>query len=468
MSSNDLWRWDAVDLAAAIRARRISSREAVEAHLARAAAVGPAINAVVDPMADQARQEADAADAAVRRGLALGPLHGVPVTIKINVDVAGRPTTNGVVAFKDAVAQADSPVVAHWRAAGAILLGRTNTPSFSYRWFTENELHGETVNPWGRHITPGGSSGGASAATAAGITALGHGNDYGGSVRYPAYCTGLFGLRPSFGRVPAFRPMLKEERPLTGQLMAVQGPLARGVRDLRAGLWAMAAADARDPWWCPAPQEGPPPPRPIRVARLPAPGADPAVMAALDLAQAWLEDAGYLVETPSTAPSIDAAAELWRLLVGNEWRLLAQGDIERLGDAKVRNVVRAMAELIPALDYPAYLKALAHRTWVLRDWTTALETWPLVLCPVSDVPPLPPGADQGGTASVDRLLAVQRWQYAINLLGLPGIACPTGVVGRTPMGVQLVAARFREDLLLDAAEIFEARCGRLTPIDPAP
>ena len=462
----DLWRFDAVELAAAIRTRRISSREAVGSHLDRLASVNPYINAVVDPLAAEALAEADAADAAVRRGDPCGPLHGVPVTVKINVDFAGRATTNGVVAFKDAIAPADSPAIANWRRAGAIVIGRTNTPCFSFRWFTENDLHGETVNPWGRHITPGGSSGGASAAVASGISALSHGNDYGGSIRYPAYCTGVFGIRPSFGRVPAYRPALKEERPMTAQLMAVQGPLARSVRDLRAGLWAMAPGDARDTWWVPAPQDGPPPTRPIRVARLPAPGASPSVVAALDRAQAWLEDAGYAVETATTAPSIDQAAELWRMLVGNEWRLFAMADIERLGDDGLRAVVRAMAELIPPVDFATYLKALAQRSWLLREWSVFLEAWPLVLCPVSDAPPLPPAADQGGVVAMERLLRIQRWQYAFNLLGLPGIACPTGVEDRVPSGVQLVAGRFREDLLLDAAEVFEARHGRVLPIDP--
>lgn len=467
MAGDELWRWDAVSLAAAIKARKISAREALEAHLARVAAVNPRINAVVDLMTEEARREADAADAAVSRGDALGPLHGVPLTVKVNIDVAGRPTTNGVVAFKDAVAPGDSPVVANLRKAGAVLLGRTNTPSFSFRWFTDNDLHGETVNPWGRHATPGGSSGGASAAVASGISAISHGNDYGGSIRYPAYCAGIFGIRPSFGRVPAWRPSLTEERPMSPQLMAVQGPHARGVQDLRTALWAMSAGDPHDPWWVPAPQCGPAPARPIKVARLATPGASREVVAALDIAARWLSDAGYVVDQPGDAPDIDDAARLWQMLVVNEGRLFTQADIEKYGDAKVANVARAMAALVPEVDARTYLKGMARRTGVLRQWQLFLERWPLVLCPVSDVPPLAPGADQA-VGGVEMLLRVQRWQYGFNCIGLPGISCPTGVDGSTPMGVQLVAGRFREDLLLDAAEVMEARCGRLTPIDPRP
>ncbi|MBM3524686.1 MAG: amidase, partial [Alphaproteobacteria bacterium] len=143
-----------------------------------------------------------------------------------------------------------------------------------------------------------------------------------------------------------------------------------------------------------------------------------------------------------------------------------QADTEKYGDAKVAHVARTLAALVPEIDAKTYLKAMANRTGVLRRWQLFLERWPLILCPVSDVPPLPPGADQGGPAAMERLLHVQRWQYAINGIGLPGIACPTGVNGSTPMGVQLVASRFREDLLFDAAEVLEARCGRLTPIEP--
>src|SRR5687767_14601446 len=140
------WSWSATELAAAIRSRRISARESLASCFARMDAVNPAINAVVDPLHDDALNAAEAADEAVRQGQPLGPLHGVPVTVKINVDYAGRPTTNGIVAFKDAVAPADSAVVANLRKAGAIIVGRTNVPGFSTRLFTDNDLHGRTYN----------------------------------------------------------------------------------------------------------------------------------------------------------------------------------------------------------------------------------------------------------------------------------------------------------------------------------
>src|SRR5438876_8208252 len=240
----DLWRWDAVDLAAAIRTRRISSHEATRAVLERLAAVNPVLNAVTVLLADQALAAADRADAAVRRGDALGPLHGVPVTIKENIDQEGVATPNGVPAFKDLVAKSDSPPVANWRRAGAVIVGRTNTPAFSLRWHTDNELRGRTYNPWNRARTPGGSSGGAAAALACGIGPLAHGNDLGGSIRYPAFCCGVTGIRPSMGRVPSHNPSVAEETPLVAQLIAVNGLLARRVRDLRLGLEPLSARDA--------------------------------------------------------------------------------------------------------------------------------------------------------------------------------------------------------------------------------
>ncbi|MBX6747879.1 MAG: amidase, partial [Acetobacteraceae bacterium] len=154
------WRWDAADLARAIRLRAISAREATQAVLARCAAVNPAINAVVQVLEDQALAAADAADGALARGETPGPLHGVPVTTKINVDQKDLPTTNGCVPFRDLVAPEDSAVVANLRRAGAVIIGRTNTPALSMRWFTENALHGRTLNPWSAGHTPGGSSGG--------------------------------------------------------------------------------------------------------------------------------------------------------------------------------------------------------------------------------------------------------------------------------------------------------------------
>ena len=261
----DLWRLDISALTGLIRSKQVSTREVVETALLRLSAVNPHVNAVVEILAEEALSAADQADAHLVKGEVLGPLHGVPVTTKINTDQKGCATSGGVVAHRDLIAQEDSPSIANLRRAGAIIIGRTNAPEFSWRWFTDNELFGETVNPWNDAVTCGGSSGGAAVAVATGICTLAHGTDFGGSIRHPALCCGVAGLRPTFGRVPAYNASTGD-RPITAQLMAVHGPLARRVSDLRIGLAAMAAGDIRDPWWVPAPLLGPAPLKLIRVA----------------------------------------------------------------------------------------------------------------------------------------------------------------------------------------------------------
>lgn len=467
--ADELWRWDALDLARGIRTRRISSREATEACLARLEAVNGKLNAVTVPLPDRALAAADAADAAVRRGDSLGPLHGVPVTVKENVDQTGCATANGVVAYKDLIADSDSAPVAAWKAAGAVILGRTNAPAFSLRWDTDNDLRGRTFNPWSRAHTPGGSSGGAAAAAAAGIGPLAHGNDYGGSVRYPAYCCGIVGIRPSFGRVPAHNPTVKGERPMTAQLMSVQGPLARTVRDLRAGLAAMTRFDPRDPWYVPAPMEGPPPSRPVRVALCADPsglGVHPAVAAAVSKAGVALADAGYAVDEVEP-PSIGAAADLWRRLVGTDIRLMQWRLIQDLGDEGARRAVGFMLGADGPLDMEAYTKGLAERSRHVRDWTLFLDRYPIVLTPVSTEPPFAIGFDTDSAESMERTMIAQRVQTAIPLIGMPAASVPVGSFEGLPLGVQLTGPRFREDLVLDAAEVIEARHGLAGPIDPA-
>lgn len=465
----ELWRWDAVALVAAIRTGKISSREATQAVLGRLEAVNPKLNAVTVALAEQARAAADRADAAVRRGDPLGPLHGVPVTIKENADQQGEATANGVVAFKDLVAATDSPQVANWKRAGAVIVGRTNTPAFSLRWHTDNELRGRTFNPWARERTPGGSSGGAAAAVASGIAPLGHGNDLGGSVRYPAYCCGIAGIRPTLGRVPAYNATTVDERPLGIQLMSVQGPLARRVADVRLGLAAMAAGDARDPWWAPAPLDGPPSARPIKIALTVDPaglGVHPDVAAAVRRAGAALAGAGYAVEEVEP-PDVAGVARCWTAIVMNETRHVTQPVLRQHGGADLNRSLDFFLAATPDVDLAGYMKALGERTRHVRDWMLFLERYPLVVGPVSTEPPFEVGFDTTTAERAGEVFTAQRLLIAVNLLGLPAVAVPTGIAGGLPLGVQVIGSRYREDLCLDAAEVIEARHGLPTPIDPA-
>lgn len=464
----ELWRWDAVELAAAIRTRKVSSREAVQSVLERLEAVNPAINAVTVVLAEPGLADADAADAAVKRGEALGMLHGVPVTIKENIDQTGQATTNGIVAYKDVIATSDSPPVANWKRAGAIIVGRTNTPAFSLRWDTDNALRGRTFNPWARERTPGGSSGGAASALASGIAPLAHGNDLGGSVRYPAYCCGVAGIRPTLGRVPAYNQTAGDERPPSLQLMSVQGLLARRVRDVRLGLAAMAPRDPRDPWWVPAPLEGPPPARPMRVALSVDPakqGVHPDVAEAVRAAGAALAEAGYAVEEVDP-PDVGGAAACWAALISAELRHVTLPYILKHGDADVIRCTELTLEQGPDRGFDAYLKSLGDRSKHVRDWMLFFERYPLVVGPVSTEPPFTVGFDVESLDKTRDVLRAQRLLVAVNLLGLPAVSVPTGLWGGLPLGVQVIGGRYREDLCLDAAEVIEAQRGLPTPIDP--
>jgi amidase len=464
-----LWRLPATELVALIRAGKVSCREAAADALARLDAVNPRLNAVVRPRHEEALAEASAADEVLARGGPVGPLHGVPITVKVNVDMAGCPTDNGVVAFKELMATRDNPVVANLRRAGGIVIGRTNAPAFSMRWFTDNTLHGATRNPWDAGRTPGGSSGGAAAATAAGIGAVGHGNDIAGSVRYPAYCCGLVGLRVSYGRVPSYNFSAPAARPISAQLMAVQGPLTRRVRDARLALAAMAGTDPYDPRCVDMPLEGPAPPRPIRVALVTNPagrgGVAPAVADSVRQAGRSLAEAGYAVEEVEP-PDLGAVADLWATIAMDDTIAALEPAVQQFGDDGIKRALGFWRALHPARDARHVLDGLTRRDHFLRQWEIFLAERPLVVTPVSNEPAFPVDLDLVDADTTRRLMAAQIMQLAVPVLGLPSVSVPTGIADGLPMGVQITAGRFREDLCLDAATAIEARAPRLTPIDP--
>jgi amidase len=410
----------------------------------------------------------------VRQGEPLGVLHGVPVTVKINVDVAGRATTNGVVAFKDMIAAEDSVPVANLRKAGAVIFGRTNVPGFSTRYFTDNDLHGRTLNPFDPRRTPGGSSGGAAAAVAAGVGPIAHGNDRAGSVRYPAYACGVFGLRPSLGRIADHNPSSAEERGISSQMAHAQGPLARSVEDIRLALTALAARDAHDPWYVPAPlgRRRPAPCAAALFAALPGAAVDPAVKAAVHRAGAWLAEAGWRVEEAAPPDFTEAALLFWRLLMTEERaastaeRAASSRGIEAFGDAAVRRARAGTRAYAGEFDFDGYVRALARRSAILRAWNLFFERYPILVMPVSWQLPLPVDYDQQGDAAVARMIEAHHPLIAVSVLGLPGLAAPTGLADGVPAGVQIVAARYREDLILAAGEVIEARTAIRTPVDP--
>ncbi|WP_250487903.1 amidase family protein [Caballeronia sp. GaOx3] len=449
----ELWRLSATELADLIRCRKVSAREAAQAALARLDSVNPKINAVVDYRPDDVLSQAEAVDAAIARGDELGLLAGVPVTIKIGADQAGFATTDGMRLQRDHLAALDNPAVANLRKAGSILLGRTNCPTVSYRWFSSNLIHGDTTNPRDASLTPGGSSSGAGAAVAAGIGHIAHGSDIAGSIRYPAYACGVHGLRPSLGRVPHFNPSFGG-RSIGGQIAAVSGPLARTVNDLRISLAAMSAPSALDPWYAPVPLNGPL--RPKRVAMCLNPdGLDPVpeVITAVADAGRRLRDAGWVVEeindTPPMREPADLLTQLW-LGDGYEAQLAMA---EREGDPGALACLRGVRDKVLPFDLSA---ALARRDMLTREWFAFLDEYPVLLMPVSGELPFLDNLDLKDDASFERVWNAQLPQLAIPLMGLPALTVSTGPAEGIPVGVQFVAARFREDLCLAAGEAIEA------------
>lgn len=464
--TDGLWRLSATEIASRVATRSITARQATESALARLAAVNPAINAVVQEMPEEALAAADAVDAALARGEAVGPLAGVPVTVKVNVDQKGHATTNGLRIQKDLVATEDNPVVSNLRRAGAVIIGRTNTPAFSLRWFTRNSLHGHTKNPRNAALTPGGSSGGAGAAVAAGIGAIGHGTDIGGSIRYPAYACGVHGLRPTLGRVPAWNPS-GPERAIGAQLMAVSGPLARTIADLRLALQVMAAEDLRDPWWVPAPLEGPPMPKRAALCVRPE-GLDtaPEVEAALRDAALRLQAQGWsIVET--ACPPLREPARLQAMLWLAESRRHGNAAYLREDDPDASFVVAQMERLATAPDLHAFQDALQARAAFTRQWQIFLRNYPVLLLPVCAELPFPDLLDVQSSEAFDRIMEAQLVQVGLPLMGLPGLTVATGTVEGRPVGVQLIAGRYREDLLLAAGEAIEAAGPPVEACDPA-
>jgi amidase len=467
---SEIWQLPATELAQRIARRQLSSVEVVDAHLARIDAVNPALNAVVRVLADEARAAAVRADQRLASGETVGPLHGVPFTVKENIDMAGLPTTWGVPALANAVAPADAPVVERMRAAGAIPIARTNLPDMALRVHTDSSLHGLTRNPWHPGRTAGGSSGGEAAALASGMSPIGLGNDIGGSLRNPANACGVASIRPSAGRVPDAGYVPAEDRLLAVQLMNVQGPMARRVADVRLGLRVLMGAHPRDPWSIDAPFEGPALARPIRVAVLPEPpggGTDPKLAAKVRRAAQALTDAGYVVEEACPPRYADAVGCWRRLIMGDFSSILAL--LSPMMGTEAMAFLNNFNEGIPPLaDAASWSQLMTERDGIARAWSTFMAERPLLLSPTWTQLPFEHGFDSATPAGSAATKELMRPVVPANLLGLPSACVPAGRDEETglPIGVLITGQRLREDLCLEAAEAIEARLGVATPIDP--
>jgi len=453
---NELIYASVTALAKAIRAKEVSSREVVDAYLQRIEAVNPRLNAVVQVAADAARDQARAADSALARGEIKGPLHGVPMTIKDSLDTAGVISTGGTTGRRSFVPTRDATVVARLRGAGAILLGKTNTPELTLSVETDNLVYGRTNNPYDLSLIPGGSSGGAASIVAAGGSPFDLGTDTGGSIRQPAHFCGIAGIKPTSGRVPRTGHIISYDMGALDALTQI-GPMARFVKDLGLILRIIAGVDWRDP------------------AIVPMPLGDPRAIALEDLRAAFYTDNGIASPTPETAdvvrtattvlseagvgvkedrpPGIEHAGGMWMQLAvadGSAWirRLLQEA-----GTTEVHPVLKDRflgRETVSAAEFSGMLTRLDR---VRSAMISFLEKYDVIVCPVNAYPAMPHGASAEKSAgfSYTRIYNLTGWPAAV----VRGGTSPEGL----PIGLQIVARPWREDVALAVAQHVEAASG---------
>jgi amidase len=442
---------------ALLRERAISARELVECYAARCAQVNPRLNALVAARTEQARAEADRCDAARARGDALGPLAGVPITLKDSIDTAGTVTTWGTPGRRGFVPGRDAAVAARLRAAGAILLGKTNTPELTMSFETSNPIHGATSNPYDVSRSPGGSSGGAAALVAAGGCAFDVGSDTGGSIRLPSHFCGVAGLKPTSGRVPRTGHAIGPYGPT--EWLTQLGPIARHVGDLELVLAQIAGPDAGDPACAPAPlgDPGAVDLRGLRVALHLDNGAAPvqSEVAGVALAAARvLERAGARV-AEARPPGLEQTLALYSIVVidgGAGLRHILRSCGTALDQSSLAHLER---ERTPSSAHQAALHAAVGE---FRSGVAAfMADWDLILCPPNARVATPPGSERDNIADYTYTMA---W----NLTGQPAAVVRAGTApGGLPIGVQCVARAWREDVALAAAACIERELGGWQP-----
>ena len=462
---SELWQLGALELAMMIRSGEVSSREVVEAHLARVDAVNPHLNAVVRRLDDEALAAADAADAAVAAGARLGELHGVPITVKENIDLAGTPTTQGLPALLDAIATIDAPSVERMRAAGAIPFARTNLPDLGLRVHTDSSLYGLTRNPHHPGRTAGGSSGGEASAIASGMSPLGLGNDIGGSLRNPAHCCGISSIKPTVGVVPMATVIPPEDLLLASQQMLVEGPLARRVSDVRAALLALAGPHVRDPRSLPVTLTDLGGDERVRVAVLAEPPGgttNPEIAAAVRRAADVLADAGHDV-VEARPPGYEESIDMWAALLLTDLAVMRPLLDEVMGEDGKRLLDQFSSEAPePSVELSALVQGTRFR--LMREWSAFFVDHPVLLSPTWAHPAFEHGADLTDTDEV--LRNTLRPVLPGNFLGIPGAVVPCGSADGLPVGVQVIGDRFTDLRCLTIAEQIQDAVGAPEPIDP--
>ena len=450
--------WSACRIAAEIRAGNLSSREIVDACLERIEQVNPKINAVVRLVTERARKEADALDRLAASGQFRGPLHGVPITIKDSLDSEGIVSTGGTMGRKDFIPQQDAPVVARLRDAGAVLLGKTNTPELTLSGETSNLIYGRTLNPYDLERSPGGSSGGSAAIVACGGAALELGSDTGGSIREPAHLCGITGIKPTSGRTPRSGHIVPYGGGVMDSLTQI-GPMARYVEDLVLALPIICGPDGRDP------------------AVVPVAIGDPAEVDLSKLRIAWYTDNGILAAADEIQRVVaETAGQLQAQRFNIEQKLLpgmrelvdlSTGLRESANAGLIMRLLQRYGTKQPGPDLAGYLTAdgIASANSLDPALMEAIDEarsralgffadYDAILCPPAHALARPHGASHGDS--------FDDWSYITihNLLGWPGLSVRAGTsADGLPVGVQVVAAPWREDIALALALKIETLMG---------
>jgi Asp-tRNA(Asn)/Glu-tRNA(Gln) amidotransferase A subunit family amidase len=468
----DLTFLSAVAMAQKIREKKISPVELADAHLATIERLNPKLNAFVHLDPERVRREARYAEGAVMSGKALGPLHGVPISIKSSLEVAGLQCESGTRLRAGHIATQDAPLVARLRSAGAIVLGVTNTPELLMAWETDNLLHGRTNSPWDLDRTPGGSSGGEAAAIAAGMSAGGVGSDGGGSIRVPAHFSGICGLKPTPGRIPASGHFPASGGPFA--LIGVVGPMARTVADVKALFEVMQGPDDGDTCAAPVPLRWPSDDetRKLRIGYFEDDGRTPVTAetrAAVTIAAEALRGAGFQVE-PFRPSGLEEARVLWKkffVTVGGMLiRPMFHGREHDLSPVLKQFLQWSASE--PPLTGETLLDAWIGRDILRAEFFAQMRAYPILLCPAAAIPAFRHG-ERSWRLDGKSVEYLDAWSYTewFNLLGNPGAVVPVSHSPEgLPIGVQIVGLPWEEEQVLAVAAMVESECGawKIPPI----
>ena len=451
-------------MARMVREEKVSPRELAQAHLAKIDRLNPILNAFVQVDPERVHRQAHAAEESVTRGEPLGSLHGVPISVKSSIDVEGMKCEAGTRLRAGHIAEKDAPLVARLRNAGAIILGVTNTPELLMAWETDNLLYGRTNSPWDLDRTPGGSSGGEAAAIASGMSAGGVGSDGGGSIRVPAHFSGICGLKPTPGRIPATGHFPPSGGPFA--LIGVVGPMARTVADLKVLFEVTQGPDDGDTCAAPVSVRWPDDEdvKGLRIGYFEDDGRTPVTPETRDavrIAAEALRRVGFQVE-PFRPEGLEEARILWKKFFVKMGGML----IGPMFDGREQDANPMLKQFLewsaaePSLGGPAVIDAWIRRDMVRANFLAQMQKYPILLCPAAAIPAFR-HRERSWQVDGKTVEYLDAWSYTewFNLLGNPAAVVPVSQSSEgLPIGVQIVGRPWEEELVLTVCEALESEC----------